>query len=228
MTIGNVREKDRTVARCPLCGHAYRVEKQAIPTEDVVNHPGAPGVPLELTDLPLYAADVRLCRRWGGLFVTWQRSYPGMDVMHEIRRAHGWERVNPKRRKRDKIRFLARWLENEARKLALLRIRRGLDLTTGGQVESAEREILIGAILSDDMQRSRIGHIIPWQGHCYTIRAEGLEIDFGTGIRILPWVKIPTPDLKDIGSVANRYDAPATAPIDMRFRAGRPRLHVHH
>jgi hypothetical protein len=67
-------------------------------------------VPPELLDLPLYAADYRLCKRWSEVFPLWRASYRGVDVMAQVRNAHAWEVSNPERRKVNRARFLNAWL----------------------------------------------------------------------------------------------------------------------
>jgi len=66
--------------------------------------------PEAIRDLPLYAADSTLCRRWLEVFPAWAVAYPGVDILAEVRKAHAWEAANPKRRKVDRCRFLANWL----------------------------------------------------------------------------------------------------------------------
>ena len=68
------------------------------------------GLPPELEDLELYAADDRLCGRWAQLLRTWRRTYPWLDVLEEVRSAHAWEVENVRKRKTDRARFLGRWL----------------------------------------------------------------------------------------------------------------------
>lgn len=67
-------------------------------------------VPSDLKDLPLYAADVKLCNGWAELSPAWGQAFPGIDVVAEVRKAHAWEVANPARRKVNRPRFLAGWL----------------------------------------------------------------------------------------------------------------------
>jgi uncharacterized protein YdaU (DUF1376 family) len=67
-------------------------------------------VPEELRDLPLYAADKALCRRWPELYESLKAACPGVDVLAEIAQAHSWEVANPKKRKKNRTRFLQSWL----------------------------------------------------------------------------------------------------------------------
>ena len=47
------------------------------------------------------------------LMTKWTDAFPGVDVTAEIRKAHAWEISNPKRRKKDKVRFLNNWLARQ-------------------------------------------------------------------------------------------------------------------
>ena len=79
-------------------------------TEEVRTTSTAHSTPPELADLELYAADRKLCKRWGQLLRTWQRTYPGLAVLDEVCLAHAWEVENVRKRKTDRARFLGRWL----------------------------------------------------------------------------------------------------------------------
>lgn len=68
------------------------------------------GVPRELAGMRLYAVDEKLLARWDELIPCWRQSYPGVDVLLEIRKAHSWELCNPANRKKDRVRFLNKWL----------------------------------------------------------------------------------------------------------------------
>jgi hypothetical protein len=67
-------------------------------------------VPSELTGLELYEVDDKLCSRFEKNMKAWKKAYPFLDVLQEIRKAHAWEMANPKRRKKDRARFIANWL----------------------------------------------------------------------------------------------------------------------
>ena len=69
-----------------------------------------PFIPEELTKLALYRADAKLIAQWDVVLPAWKEANPGIDVVAEIRKAHAWELANPKKRKRDRIRFLDSWL----------------------------------------------------------------------------------------------------------------------
>lgn len=70
-------------------------------------------VPPELADLPLYREDRKLCARFDELVRAWSQANPRVDVLATIRRAHAWEVSNPRRRKRDRAKFLERWIARE-------------------------------------------------------------------------------------------------------------------
>ena len=70
-------------------------------------------IPPELVDLELYAVDEKLCARWPKLFAAWKVAYPGLDIVAEVKRAHAWEVANPKRRKKDRARFIGNWLQRQ-------------------------------------------------------------------------------------------------------------------
>lgn len=71
---------------------------------------GPAPVPRELASLKLYCVDDKLCRRWPELLPAWVEAYPGVDVVAEVKKAHGWEMSNPSRLKKDRPRFLSNWL----------------------------------------------------------------------------------------------------------------------
>jgi hypothetical protein len=95
-------------------GRARTVPKKA--SSAAKEPPAAPGprqsvdVPVELADLALYREDRLLARRWPDLLAAWRVAYPGLEIILEVRRAHAWEVENPTRRKRNRPRFLGRWL----------------------------------------------------------------------------------------------------------------------
>jgi hypothetical protein len=68
--------------------------------------------PADLMGLELYSVDVKLCSQWPSLHETWQKAYPAVDVMGEVRRAHAWEVANPKLRKINRSRFLNNWMRS--------------------------------------------------------------------------------------------------------------------
>jgi len=72
----------------------------------------APPTPIaqEIRGLRLYEDDERLCREWLALLIEWRRAYPDVDISSEVKRAHAWEVANPRRHKKDKVRFLNFWM----------------------------------------------------------------------------------------------------------------------
>jgi len=71
---------------------------------------GAWAIPPELADLELYAADQKLCTAWEGLIRAWRQSFPRMNILAEVRKAHAWEVANPERRKRRRGAYLNGWI----------------------------------------------------------------------------------------------------------------------
>lgn len=71
---------------------------------------GMHAVPEDLKELGLYAEDAKLCERWALLLPAWRVSYPGVNIMSEVRKAHAWEVSNPTRKKVNRARFLNNWL----------------------------------------------------------------------------------------------------------------------
>ena len=72
--------------------------------------PAEVAVPDDLRGLTLYEADKRLCSKWSYLLDEWRNAFPGVNVLNEVRRAHAWEVSNPERQKKDRLRFLYKWL----------------------------------------------------------------------------------------------------------------------
>lgn len=71
---------------------------------------GTFAVPAELAGLSLYRLDEKLCERWAEVYPEWLRTYKGIDVLQEIRKAHAWEICNPDQRKKLRVAFLNSWL----------------------------------------------------------------------------------------------------------------------
>ena len=68
-------------------------------------------VPKELAKLELYAADSKFCEQWPELLPHWRETYPQLDILAEVRKAHEWEWIRPKYlRKRNRKSFLGKWL----------------------------------------------------------------------------------------------------------------------
>ncbi|RLI18742.1 hypothetical protein DRO54_09720, partial [Candidatus Bathyarchaeota archaeon] len=66
-------------------------------------------VPEDLQGLELYEADLMLCTHWETLKNKIVELYPGIDPAAEIKKAHAWEWVQPRRRKKDRIKFFFNW-----------------------------------------------------------------------------------------------------------------------
>lgn len=88
---------------CPHCGYVLSRALQQVPLAPAV-------VPAELAGLQLYAKDSILCRSWPTIRPEWDVSFPGLDVLAQVRMAHAWEMANPTRRKVNRISFLTNWL----------------------------------------------------------------------------------------------------------------------
>lgn len=67
-------------------------------------------MPPELAALELYAVNSKLVEKWVDLLKMWKDTYPFLDIVAEVRKAHSWEIENPRRRKQDKVRFLGSWM----------------------------------------------------------------------------------------------------------------------
>lgn len=67
-------------------------------------------VPFELLEFELYAKDRHLCKEWTKLLGVWGGTYPAVNIIQEIKRAHSWQLSDPKRRKTKQARFLDSWL----------------------------------------------------------------------------------------------------------------------
>ena len=67
-------------------------------------------VPDDLKSLALFAADRKLCARWHIVFPEWKLAYPGVEILPELRKAHSWQRSDPKHQKKNQSKFLNSWL----------------------------------------------------------------------------------------------------------------------
>lgn len=70
-----------------------------------------------LKGLKRFEKDVKLARRIEVLMLDWHRSYPHVDLRSQIQWAHSWLECNPKRIKKDYIRFLNNWMKGEERRI---------------------------------------------------------------------------------------------------------------
>lgn len=69
-------------------------------------------VPPDLAGLELFARDESLCERWPDLKARWQRLYPELNIMHELRESHAWQMEEPPSgRKKVQSRFIFNWLK---------------------------------------------------------------------------------------------------------------------
>ena len=77
-------------------------------------------IPEQLRGLELYQSDDKLIKNFTRNYNAWKKAHPHLDIDGEICKAHAWEMNNPKRRKRDRVRFLGTWLntadENRAKR----------------------------------------------------------------------------------------------------------------
>lgn len=69
-------------------------------------------VPKQLSGLTLYEIDRKLCEKLPSVYPLWEDAYPYLNLMKEIKSAHLWEVSRPRRRKKDRIRFLTTWMGN--------------------------------------------------------------------------------------------------------------------
>lgn len=67
-------------------------------------------IPFELLEYELYAKDPHLCANWSKLLGVWNGTYPGVNVLREIKSAHSWQLSDPKRQKTKQARFIDNWL----------------------------------------------------------------------------------------------------------------------
>jgi len=74
---------------------------------------GTIAVPLDLKGLDLYEVDAKLCKAWPQWYRAAKATYPTMDVVLEVKKAHLWEVGQPHRKVRRTV-FLASWLNRRA------------------------------------------------------------------------------------------------------------------
>jgi hypothetical protein len=70
-----------------------------------------------LKGLQLYEKDHRLCERIGLLMASWALAYPLVDLKSQLAWSHAWLISNPKRMKKDLIRFLNNWMSSTQKEL---------------------------------------------------------------------------------------------------------------
>jgi len=93
-------------------------------TLPVPSHKGAT-VPEDLVGLELYEQDRTLCDNWDSLRSGWIQTYPNVQIVTEMRKAHMWEMANKKNRKKDRPRFLNSWFARQQSQSEETRKRRG-------------------------------------------------------------------------------------------------------
>lgn len=65
-----------------------------------------------LTGLTKFESHKPLADRIGILLIEWERSYPNIDVRSQIQWAHNWLLENPKKDKKNYVRFLGNWMRS--------------------------------------------------------------------------------------------------------------------
>lgn len=84
-------------------------------------------VPVELRGLALYEADEKLAGTWVEFYAAMRATYPMLDVMQEVKKAHAWEMAQPPTaRKKNRVRFLTTWLAREHTRHVLAKERQAL------------------------------------------------------------------------------------------------------
>lgn len=99
----------------PPCGSdSLKEEKKKISARSDSKQSSEPTtVPDDLKGLFLYESDAKLCARYPELLKSWKVSFPGLDVLQIIKKAHAWEVANPTKRKKNRPVFLNAWLSRE-------------------------------------------------------------------------------------------------------------------
>lgn len=67
---------------------------------------------IRLTGLHLYEKDKRLVFKLPLLVSTWKFAYPTVDIKSQLAWSHAWLVSNPKRMKKDLVRFLNNWMKS--------------------------------------------------------------------------------------------------------------------
>ena len=68
-----------------------------------------------LKGLRHFEKDVRLQKRIEILRLEWSRAFPHVDLKSQIQWAHAWIESNPRKAKKDYVRFLNNWMKGEER-----------------------------------------------------------------------------------------------------------------
>lgn len=66
-----------------------------------------------LDGLKLFEKDFRLRGKIETLMEEWKRACPSVDIGSQVGWAHYWLVANPKKMKKDLIKFLSNWMKNE-------------------------------------------------------------------------------------------------------------------
>ena len=74
-------------------------------------------IPAELQDLRLYSTDIKLHARWAEMYPLWKKTFPNIDVIQEIRKAHAWELENGLKKLR--VKYLGAWLRRAAERVQI-------------------------------------------------------------------------------------------------------------
>lgn len=65
-----------------------------------------------LAGMAKFEANYKLSTKINFLVIAWERSYPNIDVKSQIQWAHCWLLENPKKDKKDYVRFLGNWMRS--------------------------------------------------------------------------------------------------------------------
>jgi hypothetical protein len=143
-------------------------------------------VPKELERLELYAADEKFCSQWPDLLDHWRETYPQLDILAEVKRAHEWEWIRPKYlRKKNRKSFLGKWL---ARAFYRLPPAERCRTPTDG-----ERHAMIEKVKCRDF--------VTLHGAVWEVRTHGLQLISGHAESpTRPWNSLACWELKEVGN----------------------------
>lgn len=68
-------------------------------------------LPPELNELPMFLVDEKLIRNWPDLLISWKKTYPQLDIMSHIQRAHNYLVEHPEKHYRNMIKYISSWLK---------------------------------------------------------------------------------------------------------------------
>lgn len=69
----------------------------------------------DLNQIPLFGENEKFREKWEENYRTWLSVFTAINVWDAIRRCHAWEVANPRKRHKNKIRFVLNWLSRENR-----------------------------------------------------------------------------------------------------------------